>query len=363
MIFGAGIFALPFAVSRAGIFWGAFYFILALLLMIFLHLWYGEAAYYTKGKHRFTGYVEMLLGGKAKWFAFLITLFLSYGSLLVYGLLGGIFLLNIFGGSLFFWSLLIFLTGGILIFMSFEKIAVINFYLSIALLGIVVYLFIAAVPHIKIANFLSAGSGPTGAFDWFLPYGVWLFSLAGFAVLPEVRDIISGSSFRDFKKVILISILLCGILYSFFVFAVVGVNGKNTTEDALGGLRAVLGAPAFLIGSLLGFLAIFTSFIALAVDLKNIFRYDFRFSSTLAWFSVFLPPIILFLLGATNFIEILGILGSVGLGLTGIFIVLMARRLAERRNDKKFLMLSWFVGALIALGIIAAVISELKSFF
>lgn len=360
MIFGAGVFALPYAVSRAGIFWGAFHFILAFLLMIVLHHWYGEIAYYTEGRHRLTGYAKILIGERAKWAAFLITIFTGYGSLLVYGLLGGIFLSNILPLSAFYLSLLIFLGGGILIFARFNKIAGFNFYLTVVLLGLVVILVFAALPHIKIENLSLLGFSAPDFSSRFLPYGIWLFALAGFAALPEARDILFGAPIRDFKKVIFISLLLCAVFYAIFIFAVLGVSGKNVSEDALGGLIAIMGRPAILIGSLLGFLAVFTSFIAMAADLKNIFRYDFNFFHPVAWLAVVVPPIGLFLLGASDFIKILGIIGAIGLGLIGILIILMRRRLGQliREGDRnKFLF--WIVGVFVVLGIIAEIISEL----
>lgn len=360
MIFGAGVFALPYATAKAGIFWGTFHFLLALTLMIFLHFWYGEVAYYTKGKHRFTGYAEILLGKKMKWAGFLITIFTNYGALLVYGLLGGIFLSNILPLSAFNLSLLIFLGGGILILAHFTKVASLNFYLMVALLGLVLILAFLAFPYIKIDNFAVFVFSPSIFADWFLPYGIWLFALAGFAAVPEVRDIFYGVSIRNFKKVILISLFLCAIFYAIFVLTVLGVSGKNVSEDALSALIKVMGRPAILIGSLLGFFAIFTSFIALGADLKNIFRYDFNFPASLAWLCVAVPPVILFLSGAKDFIKILGIIGAVGLGLIGILIVLMRKQLARQRGESsRFRFLLWLIGVLTAAGVVAAVISEI----
>ncbi len=101
IIFGAGAFALPYAFMKAGVFWGTIHFFVALVLMIFLHYWYGEIAYFSEGRRRLTGYAEIFLGKKAKWFSFAITLFTDYGALFAYGLLGGIFLANIFAVSPF----------------------------------------------------------------------------------------------------------------------------------------------------------------------------------------------------------------------------------------------------------------------
>ena len=96
MIFGAGVFALPASIAKAGIWWGSIHFFLAFFVVLFLHLLYGEIIFYIPGKHRITGYVEMLLGSRAKFIAFLFTLFSYYGTLLVYAILGGIFLFNAF---------------------------------------------------------------------------------------------------------------------------------------------------------------------------------------------------------------------------------------------------------------------------
>ncbi len=291
--------------------WGFFHFFIAFLIMVFLHSWYGEVAYFGGKNKRFTGYAEELLGKKAKWLAFLLTIFTDYGALLVYGLLGGLFLGNFFHISPVILSLLVFAAGSILIFFHFEKIAGINFYLTIFLFGMVAVLFIIAFPHLKITNFNLNGSGSFSSFSWFIPYGIWLFALAGISAVPEVRDILSGSSLKNLKKVIFTSISLCAIFYLLFVFTIVGLSGKMTTEDALTGAIKILGEPALIIGSILGFLAIFTSFIALGADLKNIFHYDFKFPKWLAWVCVSVPPVVLFILGANNFITILGIIVSI----------------------------------------------------
>ena len=58
MIFGAGVFALPYSFAKAGVLWGSVLFFIAMFFMVVLHLMYGEVAYLTDGQHRFTGYVR-----------------------------------------------------------------------------------------------------------------------------------------------------------------------------------------------------------------------------------------------------------------------------------------------------------------
>lgn len=333
MIFGAGIFALPYTFSRAGLFWGIVHFLIAFFILIFLHLLYGEVAFFTKGRHRFTGYVEMFLGKKAKQFAFLTTTASYYGTLLVYGLLAGFFLSNFWQGNYKLQiSLIFFIIAALLLLLRMIRIAEINFYLTVPLFGFVVYLLFTAVPSIRMENFLSnINFGFNNS--WFLPYGIWLFALSGFAALPEVRDIFASSNIKHFKRGILISLAVSALFYFLFIFAVWGVSGINTSDDALSGLLGILGKKALLIGSLIGFLAVFTSYIALAIDMKNIFRFDYGISRFFAWLLTVIPPMILFFLGVTDFVRILGIIGALGLGTLGIFIIFMARNLRRKIRD------------------------------
>lgn len=331
LMFGAGIFALPFVIYRAGIFWGSIHLMVAVFLNLFLLFLYGEITYYTEGRHRFPGYVELILGKKFKSFAFAVTIAAYYGTLLAYGLLGGLFLSNFFSNA-FILSLLFFALAAALLFSKLEKIALINFYLTIPLFGFVAYLAFDALPFINLANFRDSLTFSLGG-DWFLPYGVWLFSLGAFAAIAEARDIFASSPFKDFKRVILISVLLSALFYCLFVFAIVGVSGSSTSKDAFSGVLDTLGRPVILAGSLMGFLAVFTSFLALAIDLRGILRYDFGFSKKRAWALTVFPPVLFFLLGFQDFTRLIGLLGSVGIGFTGVFIIFMAKKLRQKRES------------------------------
>lgn len=377
LMFGAGVFALPYVFSKAGMFWGVFHFSIAFLILLFLYFLYSEIAYFTKGKHRFTGYVDFYLGKNAKKIAFFTTVASYYGSMLVYGLLGGFFITNIFNSFLgidqFKASVLFFMFGAVLVFLRLGKIAEINFYLTVPLFGFVAYLLFAALPEIRVENLFSNISF---SFDdnWFLPYGVWLFSLGGFAVLPEVRDFFEKSRLKDFRKVIVISLTLSAVFYFIFIVAVWGASNNETTPDALSGLIAVLGRKALIIGSLVGFLSVFTSYLAISADLKSIFRYDYHFNRKLSWVFTVFPPVGLFMLGISDFTTIIGVVGALGLGVTGIFIILMAnsfRRKVLRKESVEFLRptnghymkANRFIKLVVVVAILSGVIYELWSIF
>ena len=343
LIIGAGVFALPYAYSQAGVFWGTVHLAASLFIVYLLHQWYGEVSFYTKGKHRFVGYVEMYLGKKAKFFSMLTTIGAYYGSLLVYAIMGGIFLANftsLFNGqTVFFLTLLFFAAGGLMALFKVSRIAEINFYLTMPIIGFIIYLLFFSFPHIKAENFFSAGNLLFNK-NWFLPYGVWLFSLTGFSAIPPMRDIFINLPVKNFKRVISISLFLAVIAYAIFIFSVLGVSGSLTTVDALSGIKGAMGAKVMAIGSIIGFLAVFTSFIALAVDMKSMFRYDYKIHRFPAWLLAVVPPVVLYLYfylrNVDNLVNILAIIGSVGMGILGIFIVLMRHKIVKilKAGDK-----------------------------
>jgi len=277
LMFGAGVFALPYAIARSGVLWGTFHFLITLFLSIFLLFLYAEITYYVGGKSRFTGYVGRILGKRFKTFSFLVVLGSYYSTLLAYGILGGIFLSNFLPSGVLTkesLSVLFFIAGSLLLVLKLGKVALANFYLTIPLFGFVFYLLYVALPHISLNNFPLTLDGLAAKGGWFLPYGVWLFSFGAMAAIPEARDIFASSPLRDFKKVIMISTLLCAFFYCLFVFSILGVSGLGTSKDALSGVEGILGRSVILVGSAMGFLAVFTSFLALGIDLKNVFYYE-----------------------------------------------------------------------------------------
>jgi len=343
MMFGAGIFALPYAFAQAGAFWGVAFFIVAFSVLFVLMILYSEITYFTKGQHRFPGYVEKYLGKTHKKIAFVATVASYYGSLLVYALLAGLFLSNI---SLRLDAVelttIFFIVGAFLAYLNLSKVATVNFYLTVPLLGFVVYQLFIAVPFIETSNFITNLSfAPIG--EWFLPYGIWLFSLGGFSVLPEACDLFfdknnhnkSTIKIKKFKRIVIASLTLTAAIYFVFVFSVWGVSGLGTTQDAFSGIVGVLGPKGLFVGSLIGFLAVATSYLALTSVTKHIFNYDYKMPKFLSWVFAVVPPMALFFLGIEDFVTVLGIIGTIGMGIIGVYIIMMGGELRRRIKDKQ----------------------------
>ncbi|PJE64776.1 MAG: hypothetical protein COU90_00715 [Candidatus Ryanbacteria bacterium CG10_big_fil_rev_8_21_14_0_10_43_42] len=331
VIIGAGMFAIPYAISRAGVFWGFFHIVIAFAITICVHMLYGEVALQTEGIHRLPGYAKRYFGSFARHLAFGASVFELYGSLLAYGILGGLFLSQIMSFSSlppFVWSLVFFaVAGGILLF-PIARIGTVNFLLTSLLVLFVVILLYITYSHVEKMQFILADNT-----YWFLPYGIFLFAMGGASTIPEVADILKKRNRSLLRGVIIISGIIPVVVYGLFAFSVVGISGTGTTEEALAGLVGAVSQRAVSIGSLIGLIAVFTSFLALGANLRNIFRYDYNVPYVLAWAVVISLPLGLFLLGISSFIGTIGLVGAVAIALEGVIILLLALRVCK--NDPK----------------------------
>jgi tyrosine-specific transport protein len=95
-IVGAGIFGIPYAVSKSGIIPGLFYFLVLGVLITFVHLFSGEFILRTEGNCRLPGLAQRYLGEKAKMVAIFAVILGVSGALLAYIILAGNFLDIIF---------------------------------------------------------------------------------------------------------------------------------------------------------------------------------------------------------------------------------------------------------------------------
>jgi amino acid transporter len=196
------------------------------------------------------------------------------------------------------------------------------------LLGIVALLAFICIPKINFVNL----SG-LNVKRFFIPYGVVLFAFLGEVALPEMLEEVNNEK-KLLKKAIIIGSLIPMFVYIIFSLLIVGVSGISTTENAFTGLINFVNPIAVKIGLLMGLTTILTSFLALGLALKEMYCYDFKLNKNLAWFLALFIPLLLFLSGVKNFIEILSVTGAVTGGIVGILIVLMHRKALNLGNRK-----------------------------
>lgn len=364
-IIGVGLFALPYITSRVGIWIMLGYFIVLTAVVILIHQLFGEVALKTQDFLRLPSYAEIYLGRAAKKVAFLAAVLGFMGALLAYLIIGGQFLSSLlspfFGGNGLFYTLLYFAVGSGLILYGIKGVSKIEFWgiilFFIALAGI----FLKGLPFWQLENL---GIKTGGAGDFFLPYGAILFSLWGASLIPEVEEMLKENK-QAIRKVIPAAVLLAASVYLFFIFLIFGITGASTSEEVITGLKNVLGDGAVYLIALFGLLTTFTSFIALGLTLKKIFKYDLQMKEFFAWLIACFIPLAFFLAGFQDFIKIIGFVGGVMLAIEGIIIVLMYRQLVKINNSeeikfRKFKFLTYPLIILLGLGIIYQIIYFIK---
>jgi amino acid permease len=331
-IVGVGMFGLPYAGAQSGFLVAAIFLIGLTIIMTMLHLFYGEIVSRTKEKHRLVGYAGHYLG---KGWRNLVTISVVvgfYGSLLVYIIVGGNFLHLIFSSLInippVVFNLVFFIIGAAAVYFGLRLISGLDLLMGLFLILIVFLFLYLGFNQINIDKLKTVN-----LFKVFIPYGVILYSLAGMAAIPEIREIFSENSRKFYKRAIIWGTIIPAILYLIFMTTVIGLTGYNTSLEAIAGLTNLLGKKVILVGAIFGFLATITSFFILGLSLKQTLCYDFKINKNIAWFLACFVPLILFGLGGHNFIIIIVLLGALMGGIEGTSIILIYKR-AKKLGDR-----------------------------
>nr|MBA4404785.1 hypothetical protein [Nanoarchaeum sp.] len=333
-IIGAGVLGIPYIISQVGFIPGIFIIILIGLAMMMLNLFLGEIILRTPGNHQLPGYAERYLGKTGKKLMMFSMIFGIYGALIAYIIGSGQALATVFGLSSLTFSIAFFIVASGIVYIGLKAIAKSELFFIVAVFLIFGGLFIYSLFSGK---FNLANLAVVNLKNIFLPYGVVLFAFIGTAAIPEMKEYLTHDK-KKLKKAIILGSLIPLITYLLFTFVVLGITGLNTTEIATIGLGEVFGEYILVIGNLFAVVAMFTSFLTLALAMKEVYLYDYKFKNFLAWALTVIIPFIIFLTGFTSFIKIIGITGAVAGGVDGILIVLMfwkARKMQYRIPEYK----------------------------
>jgi amino acid permease len=314
---------LPYAFFKSGFFIGFLELVILTGVVLLIQLIVGEVALRTKGRKRLISYAEEYLGIRWKNAVTISVLLSGIGTLLVYIILGGRFLsvfidTNPFWGSIVFFALWFFMV----LFKprSFGKA---EFFIGSFVLLIIVLITLFNFGYINLDNFKFEEMNVANVL---LPYGIILFAITGYSVIPEMEDIL-GKERRKLRSAVIWGTLIPIIIYLIFIFTIVGISGSLTSQDAISGLARALNSKTILwVGSLLGFLAIIEAALSHGVYIKETIWYDLKANKWTAWVLTGLAPLVLFLLGARNFVTIIGLVGALFFGFHAVVILLIHKK-------------------------------------
>ena len=329
-IIGVGIFGVPYAISRVGLVPAlAFFFVLGGIQLL-QHFYLAEAAMACPDKLRLSGLVARYVGPRARWVAAVANVCGLWVGMVAYIIVGGEFLANLLrpfvGGEVFAYQIAWALGATAVIYFSLNVVTRLGFVTVSALILAFLLIFARSIPAVRGVNLVLFDIK-----DVFLPYGVLLFSLSGYPAILEMEDILEGKHER-YRRAVLVGSLVGAFLTLAFGLVVFGVTGAATTEDAVTGLKAVLGGNIATLAALLGFLAIVNCYLRVGVYLRHTFQYDFKLRRPFAWLLATAVPVGVFLLGTKSFVSMISFSGAVFGGVTAIMIVLLY--LAVARKEK-----------------------------
>ena len=361
-IIGVGFFSLPYIAMKSGIWLTLAYFFILIIIVAIIHLIFTEISLKTPDFKRFPGFVGHYLGKRIKLFSFFSTIISSYGVLLAYLIVGSEFLKNIFqpyfGGEYFLYIIIYFLFVNFIVWFGIKTVSKTEFLILLLLFLSILFIFIKGFNHI---NFLNLFINKQINFsNFFLPYGPILFSLWGVSLIPEAEEMIKQNkkiikqNKKIIKKIVLFATIIPAVFYLFFTFLILSITGSQTTESALIGLKQILGENFMMIVFLAGMFATITAYIAHALTLKKVFSYDLKIKDRHAFIFTCFVPLILFLLGINSFIGIISFLGGILLGIDGILILFMYKKIGGKK------MIIYPLSVIFLLGIIYQIIYFVK---
>lgn len=360
-IIGAGIFAVAFSWSQAGYFVGVAELIVITLIILIAHLMFGEVLLRTEGHHRLPGLAALYLGAGARKIAVITNVLGAFGALLAYTIIGGTFMWELAGAifpiGLFAYQILFFAFMSILVISGLRLAAKVELILTALLILTILFIVGWAMPNVRTENFFIKGH----FYNIFLPFGVLIFSLGGWAAIPEAKEILNHN-LRRLKGVIIWGSLMAAAVTALFGSVVLGVSGSNTTESSIEGLRPILGLGIVTLGAVFGVLAIATSFIVLGIYVKETLQYDFKLPKESSLVLTIGVPLALFLLGVRSFINVISLTGGV-FGVLDVILIMLIYRVARLKGKRKpeyvlripgFVL--WFMIAAFALGAVYEIV-------
>jgi len=352
---GAGFLGIPHVISKSGFVIGLIEMIILALLIMLVNLYLGEVILRTKENHQLPGYADKYLGPWARILMICAMIFGIYTAMIAYFIGEGQVLSFIFTGTMnynFMFSVIFFIIVAFLVYFGIEALKKGETIGLFAVLAIVTVIAIAFIPKISLSNLTYSSSN---LFEWFLPYGIILFSFLSFSALPEVKQEIRGNE-KVFKKAIIIGALIPLIAYAIFTLAVLGFAGKATPEIA----TIALGK----IPSLLAVLTMFTACFALSNAIRDMYKLDIKLKHVWAWILATIVPFIIFILitifKLATFTRLLELGGAISGGLTAILAILMliqAKKHGDRAPEYK-MPISLIVAILIILLFVAGIVYQ-----
>ncbi len=321
---GVGIFGLPYVFSEAGFIFGLIELLIISALSLLSFYIYADLLAANKGHVRFVAVVSNQLGPLGRLMGTVAYYGSLWGAMLAYIIVGGQLLLNILqpliAGDVLIFQVSFWLVasacmiGGSLFVQRLQSVLIPIFFVMIVALSLF------ALPHFNL-DYLTVIE-PT---NMLLPFGALIFAFSGFSAVPECREAL-GRHKSKLRSSLLLGVALISITYVLFSLAVVSMTGPFTSMQAVDGIRLATGPWMSMFVSVIGLCTVFTAFVSVGNALMNSFIYDYRGRYLCSWGLTVVLPLAAFLIGARDFIDVIGTTGGLLGGLGGVVLLVAYER-------------------------------------
>lgn len=345
LIIGAGMFSLPFVFAQTGFTLGIIILSFFVLVSIVIHVRYTKIVQKDDDDNKMFGtFVKKYLGPGWKVPAMAVVLTGMIFSLLVYLVLSASFIrlmipgINSGAAVFLFW-----VVGSVFIFMGMTKYVFADFLAFLGIAGIIFFIFISGVGFGGSVRFNDFSMSSIG-----FVFGPFLFSLYGRSAISSLWDKFNDTdkSKSLFIRSIILGTVIPAICYVLFVYGILRLSSNGVSADAISGIT-LLPFGANLVIGILGVLTLITSYIFLGLETKGILKNDFKVPSGVATLAVAVLPLVIYLLGFTDFIKLISLGGGIFLSIESILVILIYRKAYRKNNLTDTILILIFVTAII----------------
>jgi len=329
---GEGVFAVPYVIQTSGWLVALGYFIAVIAIISVAHILYLRTLAAVDEKERLLGLTRRYFGETGFWIGFVAIVIGLLLGFVAYLVLGTQFLQILFPGISHAAALAIFwLLLAVLVWGSEGRIAWFEG-VGIALVSFaILFIFFSGHPG---TVFISVPLAVPGFVNFFLPFGVAIFALAGWTSVEPVYELAyRKEDVKDGERPLVIpgafwlfalGTAFAGLLYWLFAAGVIGTV-PHVTSDTISGIASwPLWRKDIL--AAVGLFSVAVVSVPIAREIRGAMEKDLGWNSYLSRAVIIFLPLAAVLLGFNNFLAIVGLAGGVFVSTQYLLILALARR-------------------------------------
>ncbi|WP_312832813.1 aromatic amino acid transport family protein [Sedimentibacter saalensis] len=316
---GTGILAIPYAASRTGLFGIVFSVAAAFAASVLMHLLVADLVLNSKNSTQLMGiFKEHLFKGKnerlfsSMFFAVLAVVLLF--NLAIYILVAAEVLTESFGIAPSVSKIIFYSVSSLIVVAGIKIIGVSEKYSMIIIGGVVLFLTVKSVNH-SVRNMELTFGSYRGALAL---YGLVMFSFSALFSIPQAANNIENKN--KLKTAIIAGIAINAAITLFFTFSVIKAS-DTVTQVATIGLSSSLGNMTKVVCALFVVLAMFTSYLSIALAQIDIICTEIKVKRNGAFMGATVPSLLAALFLPMSFISMIQVVGGIVAVITSLLVI------------------------------------------